>query len=132
MHLLLHLDMSVHILYNRRIPGMSCYFGWRSGIDFNKDRVHTDGYFLFSDSDYVDINHRNVAVFDGYAAFHTIGGVEMSVGLFDTAASEDWAHIERMRPLSYPQTDVFLLCFSLVDANSFENVTRKVRQSLRS
>lgn len=31
----------------------------------------------------------------------------------------------RLRPLSYPQTDVFLLCFSVVSPASFENVRTK-------
>lgn len=31
----------------------------------------------------------------------------------------------RLRPLSYPQTDVFLICFSLVSPASFENVRAK-------
>jgi GTPase SAR1 family protein len=35
----------------------------------------------------------------------------------------------RLRPLSYPQTDVFLLCFSVVSPPSFENVRTKVRLS---
>lgn len=34
---------------------------------------------------------------------------------------------DRLRPLSYPQTDVFLICFSLVNPASFENVRAKVR-----
>lgn len=34
---------------------------------------------------------------------------------------------DRLRPLSYPQTDVFLICFSLVSPPSFENVKTKVR-----
>jgi Ras-related C3 botulinum toxin substrate 1 len=32
---------------------------------------------------------------------------------------------DRLRPLSYPQTDVFLICFSLVSPASFENVRAK-------
>lgn len=32
----------------------------------------------------------------------------------------------RLRPLSYPQTDVFLVCFSVVSPPSFENVRTKV------
>lgn len=31
----------------------------------------------------------------------------------------------RLRPLSYPQTDVFLLCFSVVSPASFENIRTK-------
>ena len=34
---------------------------------------------------------------------------------------------ERIRPLSYPQTDVFLICFSLVSHTSYHNVSYKVR-----
>lgn len=33
---------------------------------------------------------------------------------------------DRLRPLSYPQTDVFLVCFSVVSPSSFENVKEKV------
>jgi Ras-related C3 botulinum toxin substrate 1 len=33
--------------------------------------------------------------------------------------------ISRLRPLSYPQTDVFLVCFSTVSPASFENVRTK-------
>ena len=29
---------------------------------------------------------------------------------------------ELLRPLSYPQTDVFLFCFSLIDPDSYENI----------
>lgn len=35
---------------------------------------------------------------------------------------------DRLRPLSYPQTDVFLVCFSVVSPSSFENVKEKVSQ----
>ena len=33
---------------------------------------------------------------------------------------------DRLRPLSYPQTDVFLVCFSVINPLSYENVKEKV------
>ena len=61
-------------------------------------------------------------VFDNYAVTVMIGGEPYTLGLFDTAGQEDY---DRLRPLSYPQTDVFLICFSVVSPSSFENVTSK-------
>lgn len=48
-----------------------------------------------------------------------IGDEPYTLGLFDTAGQEDY---DRLRPLSYPQTDVFLICFSVNSPASFENV----------
>ncbi|KAJ7802846.1 P-loop containing nucleoside triphosphate hydrolase protein [Mycena olivaceomarginata] len=48
-------------------------------------------------------------VFDNYAVTVMIGEDPYTLGLFDTAGQEDY---DRLRPLSYPQTDVFLVCFS--------------------
>ncbi|GFG32998.1 hypothetical protein Cfor_09656 [Coptotermes formosanus] len=62
------------------------------------------------------------AVFDNYAVTVMIGGEPYTLGLFDTAGQEDY---DRLRPLSYPQTDVFLVCFSVVSPSSFENVKEK-------
>lgn len=43
------------------------------------------------------------------------------------AGQEDY---DRLRPLSYPQTDVFLVCFSVVSPSSFENVKEKVKNHI--
>ena len=40
----------------------------------------------------------------------------------DTAGQEDY---DRLRPLSYPQTNVFLVCFSIISRSSYENVKTK-------
>ncbi|KAG9513592.1 GTPase CDC42, partial [Aureobasidium melanogenum] len=61
-------------------------------------------------------------VFDNYAVTVMIGDEPYTLGLFDTAGQEDY---DRLRPLSYPQTDVFLVCFSVVSPASFENVREK-------
>ena len=59
-------------------------------------------------------------VFDNHAVTVMIGDDESyTLSLFDTAGQEDY---DRLRPLSYPQTDVILVCFSVVSPSSFENV----------
>lgn len=37
---------------------------------------------------------------------------------------------DRLRPLSYPGTDVFLLCYSITSSNSYENAMAKVQSSV--
>lgn len=61
-------------------------------------------------------------VFDNYAVTIMIGDEPYTLGLFDMAGQEDY---DRLRPLTYPQTDVFLVCFSVVSPASFENIKEK-------
>merc|ERR1712129_611069 len=46
---------------------------------------------------------------------------DVSVNII-TAGQEDY---DRLRPLSYPQTDVFLLCYSIISRASFYNIKNK-------
>ena len=62
-------------------------------------------------------------VFDNYGVTVMIGGKPYTLGLFDTSGQEDY---DRLRQLSYPKTNVFLVCFSIVVPASLENVREKV------
>lgn len=61
-------------------------------------------------------------VFDNYSANVMVDNKTVSLGLWDTAGQEDY---DRLRPLSYPQTDVFLICFSVDNITSYQNVKTK-------
>eukprot|EP01099_Mayorella_cantabrigiensis_P003120 TRINITY_DN2432_c0_g5_i1.p1 TRINITY_DN2432_c0_g5~~TRINITY_DN2432_c0_g5_i1.p1 ORF type:complete len:186 (-),score=42.64 TRINITY_DN2432_c0_g5_i1:68-625(-) len=61
-------------------------------------------------------------VFDNYSATVMVDGKAISLGLWDTAGQEDY---DRLRPLSYPQTDVFLIAFSVISPASYDNVKQK-------
>ena len=49
-------------------------------------------------------------------------GMHHRLSMWDTAGGEDY---DRLRPLSYPQTDAFIITFSCVSPASFENVRAK-------
>lgn len=48
--------------------------------------------------------------------------MEVDLALWDTAGQEDY---DRLRPVSYPDTNVVLICFSVDVRDSFFNVTAK-------
>ena len=51
-----------------------------------------------------------------------VNGQQVNLGLWDTAGQEDY---DKLRPLSYPQTDVFLICFAVNSRVSFDNLRTK-------
>lgn len=61
-------------------------------------------------------------VFDNYSAQLTVDTKPISLNLWDTAGQEEY---DRLRTLSYPQTNVFVICFCVTSPPSYENVKLK-------
>lgn len=57
-----------------------------------------------------------------------IQGETCSVSLWDTASNEE---MDRLRPLSYCQSDLFFLCFSIVQPESYESIRAKWAREIR-
>ena len=57
-------------------------------------------------------------VFENYVADIEVDHKNVELALWDTAGQEDY---DRLRPLSYPDTDVILMCFSIDSPDSLEN-----------
>ena len=71
---------------------------------------------LFPSEDYIP------TIYDNYHAKRNMNGKITELNLWDTAGQED---NDKFRHLSYPQTDVFLVCFNIYDKMSLTNVTKK-------
>ncbi|XP_067686809.1 rho-related protein racA-like [Haliotis asinina] len=61
-------------------------------------------------------------IFDNFTSIIIVDGEPVTLGLWDTAGQEDY---DRLRPLAYPGTDVFLLCFDVKNRLSLENIRSK-------
>jgi Ras-related C3 botulinum toxin substrate 1 len=61
-------------------------------------------------------------IFDNYSINQVVDDEPINLSLWDTAGQEDY---DRLRPLSYQHTDVFLVVFSTTDLKSLENIRTK-------
>ena len=68
-------------------------------------------------------SHYLPTVFDSFSKDLEVDGTSVTLNLWDTAGQEEYA---RLRTLSYPGTDVFIICFSLVSPSSLDNVRDSV------
>lgn len=65
-------------------------------------------------------------VFENYVADVEVDGKHVELALWDTAGQEDY---DRLRPLSYPDSHVILICFAIDSPDSLDNVQEKVNDS---
>lgn len=63
-------------------------------------------------------------VFENYVADVEVDNKHVELALWDTAGQEDY---DRLRPLSYPDSHVILICFAVDSPDSLDNVQEKVR-----
>ncbi|KAJ1664393.1 GTP-binding protein Rho1, partial [Coemansia sp. RSA 1694] len=61
-------------------------------------------------------------VFENYVADVEVDGKRVELALWDTAGQEDY---DRLRPLSYPDSHVILICFAIDSPDSLDNVQEK-------
>lgn len=67
-------------------------------------------------------------VFENYVADIDVDNKQVELALWDTAGQEDY---DRLRPLSYPDTDVILMCFSIDAPDSLDNIPEKWTPEVR-
>ncbi|KAJ7504736.1 small GTPase-binding protein [Mycena galericulata] len=61
-------------------------------------------------------------VFENYVADVEVDNKHVELALWDTAGQEDY---DRLRPLSYPDSHVILICFAVDSPDSLDNVQEK-------
>ncbi|KAF1652413.1 Rho-related GTP-binding protein RhoF, partial [Eudyptes chrysocome] len=61
-------------------------------------------------------------VFEKYTASFQVGGKPVKIHLWDTAGQEDY---DRLRPLSYSDANIVLICFDVTNPNSYNNILTK-------
>jgi small GTP-binding protein len=65
-------------------------------------------------------------VFENYVGDYEINNKPYEVGFWDTAGQEDY---DRVRPLSYPDSDAIIISFSIDSPDSLANVEERVMHS---
>lgn len=64
-------------------------------------------------------------IFENYSAQIRVDNKMINLGLWDTAGQEEY---NKLRQISYPQSDVFLIAFSVAEKATFDNAVKKVME----
>ncbi|KAK4472666.1 hypothetical protein MN116_003897 [Schistosoma mekongi] len=68
-------------------------------------------------------------IFESFVSEMVVENKRIELNLWDTAGQEDY---DRLRPLSYPDTNIIVLCFSVDSPDSLENVQEKWMPEIRN
>ena len=74
----------------------------------------------FGSSEFLQDHVPTVAA--NYTSNIEYNGEEIDLSIWDTAGQDDYKSV---RPIAYNDTDCFIMCFSLSDPTSLENVVKK-------
>ncbi|ELP94492.1 Rho GTPase, putative [Entamoeba invadens IP1] len=66
-------------------------------------------------------------VFENYNTAMTVDNTDINLSLLDTAGQEEY---DKLRPVSYSNASVFLLCFAVNSANSLDNIECKWKKEV--
>ncbi|KAH3731925.1 Rho family GTPase Rho1 [Pelomyxa schiedti] len=77
---------------------------------------------LVSYSSHMFPDAYNPTIVDNYYVNMMVDRHAVTLAMWDSTGNEEY---DRVRPLSYPQTDIFLICFSLNYGTSLESVVNK-------
>ena len=68
-------------------------------------------------------------LFENYVADVEVDDKHVELALWDTGWLDEY---DRLRPLSYPDSHVILICFAIDDPDSLDDVLEKVRSVMLS
>eukprot|EP00056_Hartaetosiga_gracilis_P000701 m.40031 g.40031 ORF g.40031 m.40031 type:complete len:195 (-) comp10313_c0_seq1:609-1193(-) len=75
---------------------------------------------VFVDNQFPEVHVPTV--FDNHISDLVVDGKQIELALWDTAGQEDY---DRLRPLAYPDSHVIVICYSVDNPDSLENVLEK-------
>ena len=84
--------------------------------------------YTYKQGSFPDNDEHRPTIFDNSFIDLRLDGRRLNLNVWDTAGQEEF---ERLRPLMYPGTDVFLLCYAINNVASFNNIMIKWAPELR-
>lgn len=67
-------------------------------------------------------NNYEPTIYDNYSCELNYNNIIYTLNLWDTAGQEDF---DSIRNLSYHNTDIFILCYSVISISSYNNIIKK-------